>query len=482
MIMPTVTTPHSFCQVGMAKGTITPPVGIYHRMWGAATHDRSTGVHRELEAAALAFAPRDSASKQPLFVLIALDHCLFWPPEMTRLKQRIQEITGIPERSVLATFSHTHGAGLMDPSRKDLPGGELIEPYLHQLGEALGELVLAAMDNVRPVTITYAAGRCDLAQHRDHWDDATKQFVCGFNPGGPVDDTVLVARVTGDDGEHLETIVNYGCHPTTLAWENTLISPDYPGAMREVMQAVGPPCVFLLSPCGDVGPKEAQQGDVGVADRNGRQLGYAALSALESLPPPQTQFVYRGPVISGATLGDWRHEPMSPEQRRRAEAFSVQRLTIPLPYRPERPKVEQLHSERTQRLAEEQAALQAGDQLAARDCRALVERLTRAITKWSAVPPGDTYPYDVVLMKLGEAIWLSFEGEPYQLLQRELRRRFPDTPLIMSVIGDGWRSSYLPTRESYGHGIYQETVAILASGCLETLIEEVATAIAAVRG
>ena len=477
--MTAVTTPHSFCRLGYVARGITPPVGIYHRMWGAATHDRSTGVHRDLEAAVFTFAPVEETSQKPAFVLIALDHCLFWPPEMQRLKQTIHQLTGIPECNLVVTFSHTHGAGLMDPSRKHLPGGEWIAPYLADLAQVLGEMVHDALAESERVTITYATGRCDMAQHRDHWDAESKQFVCGYNPGGPVDDTVLVARVTDEAGHALETIVNYGCHPTTLAWENTLISPDYPGAMREtVEEATSAPCVFLLSPCGDVGPKEAQQGGVHVADRNGRQLGYAALSALESLPPPQTQFVYRGPVISGATLGDWRHEPMTEPQRRRAARFSVQRLTIPLPYRSDRPTIASLESERTNCLAEEQASLKAGDAMKARDCRALAERLTRAITKWSAVPSGETYPYDVVVMQLGEAVWLTFEGEPYQLLQTELRRRFPGVPMVMSVIGDGWRSSYLPAKDSYGHEIYQETVAILAPGCLETLIERVAEVIA----
>jgi hypothetical protein len=293
-----------------------------------------------------------------------------------------------------------------------------------------------------------------------------------------VDDAVLVARVTDDAGNLLATIVNYGCHPTTLAWENTLISPDYPGAMREVVErATGAPCVFILSPCGDIGPKEAQQGDVGVADRNGRQLGYAALSALESLPRPHTQYVYQGPVISGATIGDWRHQTMSDAQRRAALDFHVEHLTIPLPYRPERPTVAQLEADRAVMLAQEAAAMEAGDQLKARDCRAMVERLTRAITKWSAVPSGEEFPYDIVLMKLGQAIWLTFEGEPYQLLQRTLRSRFPQIPLVMAVIGDGWRSSYLVTKESYGREIYQETVAILAAGCLEQLIESTSQAV-----
>jgi len=43
-----VDTPQGFCHFGQARCDITPPVGIYHRMWGAALHDRAEGVHREL--------------------------------------------------------------------------------------------------------------------------------------------------------------------------------------------------------------------------------------------------------------------------------------------------------------------------------------------------------------------------------------------------------------------------------------------------
>src|SRR6185369_13887791 len=116
----------------------------------------------------------------------------------------------------------------------------------------------------------------------------------------------------------LATIVNYACHPTTLAWENALISPDFPGAMREVVEGTtGVPCLFLQGASGDLGPREGFVGDPAVADRNGRQLGHVALAALEALPPPGTRFEYEGPVISGATLGAWRHVPLGAESLRR---------------------------------------------------------------------------------------------------------------------------------------------------------------------
>ena len=44
-----VETPQSICAFGLARADITPPVGIYHRMWGAAAHDPiAPGMHRPL--------------------------------------------------------------------------------------------------------------------------------------------------------------------------------------------------------------------------------------------------------------------------------------------------------------------------------------------------------------------------------------------------------------------------------------------------
>src|SRR5213078_1736439 len=149
-------------------------------------------------------------------------------------------------------------------------------------------------------------------QHRDFWDEVNEIFVCGYNPKRHADDTVLVARITSVSGKVCGTLVNYACHPTTLAWDNRLISPDYPGAMRETVEkATGAPCVFLQGASGELGPREGFVGDTAVADRNGRQLGHATLAALEALPPPGTRFEYAGPVVSGATIGTWAHRPLN---------------------------------------------------------------------------------------------------------------------------------------------------------------------------
>ena len=80
---------------------------------------------------------------------------------------------------------------------------------------------------------------------------------------------------------------------------------------------------------------------------------------------------------------------------------------------------------------------------------------------------------------MGDAIWIAVQGEPYSLLQRRIRERFPDHPIIVATIANGWGPSYLAPSELYGKGIYQETIAWLAPGSLEALIDELSSRIAA---
>jgi hypothetical protein len=104
----------------------------------------------------------------------------------------------------------------------------------------------------------------------------------------------------------------------------------------------------------------------------------------------------------------------------------------------------------------------------------MAERWTRWLARLAVLPPGPTFQLPVVLWQTGDAFWLAVEGEHYQLLQRALRDRFPGVPLVVMTIANGSRPMYLPVREAYGTGLYQESVAVLAPGCLEAVIEAVA--------
>jgi len=501
-----VLTPSSRCEFGIASIDITPPVGMYHRMWGAAAHDRSTGIHRPLRATVVVMRPlsgqpsqqvkshplSDNVNRCQQTVLVSLDHCLLRAPEMEALLSETCRLTSLSRAELLVTFTHTHSAGYLSRDRAHLPGGDLIGPYLDALPSKIAEAFRAAEASVKPVTLTYGSTTCEMGCHRDYFDDARGHFVCGFNPDAAEPLPLNVVRVTTEnnlacesdsDGESslarqtcvVATIVNYPCHTTTLAWENTLVSPDYVGALREVVEReTNAPCLFLLAPCGDIGPRDGFVGDTSVADRNGRQVAFAALSVLEGMPPAETDHVYVGPVFSGATLGAWHHRSWSNERLATTAIARHAQLSVPLPYLSSLPKLVDAEQRHRELIAEEQAARIAGRIDEAAELRTLAERQIRLLHRIRPLPQGDAYPCPAWAWQWGDAFWIAAEGESYLYLQTELAQQFPDRPLIAITLANGTNCSYLPTRDAYSKAqLYQPEVSLVAPGGLEKLTEAI---------
>jgi hypothetical protein len=388
------------------------------------------------------------------------------------------EATNTPPDGAVITYSHTHASGWFAPDRLALPGGELIPSYLLDLEAGVRVAAAQALASVREVTIEYATGLCPMVANRDYWDDALSGYTCGFNPDVPADQTLMVGRVSDPAGQLVGSIVNYGCHPTTLAWENTLLSPDYVGSLREeVEHATSRPCVFLLGACGDLGPRHGFVGDAAVADRNGRQVAHAALSALAALGPPGMEYRYEGAVVSGATLGVWAHTPPGPERLHDATWFSGETSTIDLPLK-DRLDAGVLRDDIERWEAEAAAFDGRGEPVSARNSAARAERARRRLAQLDDFPTGTTYPLSFSVHRLGDALWVSCGGEPYSHLQVELRRRFPSRPLFVSPLAGDFQVGYLLPADRYGLGLFEEESSILARGCLEILIEAIAHRIA----
>jgi len=472
--MNTVKTPQSRCKGAVARYDITPPVGIYHRMWGAALHDRAAGVHRPLEATLLWLEPIGADALQARIIL-SLDHCILDGQEMHNIREAIHRTTAIPYGQILISLTHTHGSGWMSRTRSHLPGGDLIGPYLDELATRLAQLAGEAQARIEPVQIVYGQGRSNLAAHRDFLDAERGRFVCGYHPDGPADDTLLLASVFNERNERLATVVNYACHPTTLAWDNQLISPDWVGAMRETIeQTAGGLCLFLQGASGDLGPREGFVGDPAVADRNGRKVAYAALAEIVATPEPSTEFRYAGAVTSGTEIGTWRHEPEAVEARKRQTLWHWEQFDVELPYRHDLPTIEQTTTEKEHWLAEEAKARELCDEIRIRDCRAQVEQRTRQLTRLLALVAGKSYPLTVHLGLVGEAIWLFVPGELYQVFQTQLRARFAPHPVFVATLTNDWQPGYIPPASTFGYGIYQEVIAATSPGSMEILIEAIA--------
>ena len=171
------------CRFGVAQRDVTPPVGIYARSWGAATHDVAEGVHRPLTATAAVFAPL--AGDGPTLALVALDIGWFqYAPDERAFRASVLERTGLGEAELLIQMSHTHAGANTNSRLEGKPGAELIAPYLEHLAAQVGDAVVEARSTATEAFVTYGYGRCGLAANRDFWDAEAERFACGYNPDG----------------------------------------------------------------------------------------------------------------------------------------------------------------------------------------------------------------------------------------------------------------------------------------------------------
>lgn len=406
--------PAASVRAGAARRDITPPVGIYARNWGAARHDVAEGVHRPLYATALAMQPVGGG--EPL-VLVSLDTGWWQRPEDEwHIRGAVLDALRLDPARLMIACTHTHAGPSTCREDVDKPGGRLIAPYLDAMRDAVVAVAREAVAQAAPATITWATGRCSLAQRRDLPEPGGSRIVCGFVPDERAEDTVVVGRVTGADGRVRATIVNYACHATTLAWDNRLISPDYVGAMRESVEqrTGGAPCLFLQGAAGELAPREQYTGDVAIADANGRQLGYAVLAAIESMLPPRTALAYAGVVESGAPLAVWERRPVEP-----STCVEARRVDVELPLKP-LPSEAELERE-----------------FAACADRTMAERLRRKLRVVRQVGSGPTCRMPLWLWRVGDSVWLGQPNEAYSELQTRLRSRFASRALFVMNLVNG---------------------------------------------
>jgi hypothetical protein len=429
-------------RIGIARRDMTPPKGMYSRAWGSSTHDIAEGVHQPLLATCMVFKGETGGAE---LVLLAVDVMVFFSPEAGRLRAAILTRLGLEPQQLIIHPSHTHGMPLLLREDAAKPGGHLIGPYLDSLPELFCELVAEGRAACQPATLGWNYGKCSLAVNRDAIDPASNRDVCGLNLLAATDDTLLVGRVTDTAGQIFATIVNYACHPVSLGGGNKLLSPDYVGTARAVVEkAMGGICVFMQGAAGDVTPRRSYEAHVGAAEQNGRELGYAALATLSSMFPPGHELAYSGIEESGTPLGVWRLRPKSSIAR----TFDARTVVARLPIKdmPTRKEIEA--------------------SLAKRPSGYELVRLERALARRNLVGDDAEGDLPLTIWRLGEAFLVSTPAEPYTKFQLDIRAASPDSAVAVLMASDG-ALNYLPTPAAYQRDVYQVKVALYESSGLQ---------------
>lgn len=203
---------------GVASVDITPRAfvpGI--PLAGFGFNRRATAVLDPLESVAVHLTDGEAA-----VTLLAMDLIGFLYPYTDRLRARLRGVGGL----VLPCSTHDHAA----PDTIGLWGRSLfgvvpltsgvVREYMEALADALERVVREAARD--PVPVTMRAARFEVPPD---WFRNDRR-------GGGKDDFGQVLQFVGEAGSPVATIVNFAAHPETLWERNTLVSADYPGAVR----------------------------------------------------------------------------------------------------------------------------------------------------------------------------------------------------------------------------------------------------------
>lgn len=427
-------------QAGFARVDITPPPNIPHGVWRAQRHVRAMGIDLPITANALVF----SAGAQQV-VLLDLDLCLLSYRQDSAIRAAVEQATGIPAARVWPFVTHSHAVPVTFDTYTG-EGEDQVKAFIASLAPACAQAATTALSSMQPVRVAAGHGECRIGINRD-LRIADGRVIVAPNPDGFMDPEVGVLRIDDLDGNPLACLVNYACHPTVLGPGNTLVSPDYPGAVRRTVESItGAPCFFLQGAGGNVGPVKTFVPDVAAAHRLGDILGCEAAKLFLSLETRPVRQVLDYVLESGAALGMMKEEAVEEA----AAEFRVATQRVELPYiRPLPPLYadaadelahwEAKHAELVRQKAPE------GETAFAFQCMQRA-RLRRERAVFYA--QNDSLAIELVALRLGDIALVASWGEPYAEIGIAIKQRSPfKHTLFAGYLGGD--PMYIATADAY---------------------------------
>lgn len=442
-----------------ARTDITPPVGIAHANWGAATHEQAEGVDLPLWATALVL---ETDQDEPVAV-VDLDLLQLPTSLCAQVRARVSALAGIPRERIRISWTHTHSGPTLSTSTWVRGGVDMVEPYVRALPDRIAGIVWQARRRTRPVEMRQARGECRVnVNRRLRLPDG--RIVVGQNPDGFVDPSVLLLRFDGEGGPI--TVVSYACHPTIMAHRNRLITPDYPGVVKRVVEtAVGGHCLFLQGAAGNQCSIEDLTSDRESYRRIGSVIGHeAARLAWACITPPRPMRFDRV-VESGAPLGLFRYEAGSPGAARVA---ALER-PVKLPAR-RLPPISELR-ERFERAAAHLEALRqkgAGAE-EIRDATFRAKRASHLLRLAETTGGAEEVEVPVHLLRIGDVALVGLPVEPFAEIGAAIREASPFPVTWVSGYTNGVMG-YLPTQAAFHEGGYEVDTSPFTAEAEERLV------------
>ncbi|MGE6539809.1 neutral/alkaline non-lysosomal ceramidase N-terminal domain-containing protein [Bacillus luti] len=230
-------------KVGVCKVDITPPLGIdfigYHRKTGI------NNIEERIYGTVFVFEKDEIKT-----VFISIDNIGMLVEDTAMIRERVASRLHVPFERITVVYTHTH-------SGPETVGDDpLVQSYKTLLVNNVVQGAITANNNLRSCEVGWSVTTGDIGvNRRERTSDGKAKM--GINIEGAVDKRIGMLAIRDAETKELSGIVVFcTAHPNVLKGDSDVLSADYPGMTREILEKiVNCPVIIVQGAAGNVNAK-----------------------------------------------------------------------------------------------------------------------------------------------------------------------------------------------------------------------------------
>ena len=251
-------------RAGVGRTDITPPPDCFLEGFAGRDH-LAEGIHDRLKATALSLSAHNRQT-----VIVSLDIIDLPDNLVDVIWKKVKTHYHLEPCQILLNCSHTHAGPMTWPRihTEETPDRKKVYPdekYIQHLVENIVTAIGKALGDLRPARASWGMGETrigicrrarDVSVYRRRPSGRHGIYANYPNPDREVDRACPVISLADEQDRPIALVFGASCHPTTMSHDNYLVSAEYPGVARRILEEqYGVPALFLQGIGGDVKPR-----------------------------------------------------------------------------------------------------------------------------------------------------------------------------------------------------------------------------------
>ncbi|PGM86262.1 alkaline ceramidase [Bacillus cereus] len=397
-------------KIGVCKVDITPPLGIdfigYHRETGI------NNIEERIYGTIFVFEKDEMKT-----VFISIDNIGMLVEDTNIIRERVASRLHVPFERITVVYTHTHSG---PETVGDQP---LLKSYKTILLNNVVQGAITANNNMRLCEVGWGVTTGDIGvNRRERTPDGKAKM--GTNIEGIVDKRIGVLAMRNAESKELVGIVVFcTAHPNVLKGDSDVLSADYPGMTREILEKiVNCPVIIVQGAAGNVNAKYRGSREAL------KQMAYTLSGHVLTMLP----IVTYSPIINLRTI---------------SSTMQMKLKDIP--------EIDEIRS--MAQLAEKQWGVNTDEWLTI-----VLEKYKQGIRQLSV-------DLEVQLFQINDGMFSGIPMEPFSETALEMKEGLQNELAFLGGYTNGY-IGYLPTKEEFTYGGYEVELNPIVYGTVTNLL------------